>query len=109
MKPLCGSRGFAGVSACILRAGHEGPHQYGNFASAVLQDESEELERLRAELLRVTELETAIEVRDEDCERLRAENDELRERLDAICRLSALDKTQKPEDITADEARKEEQ
>jgi hypothetical protein len=49
MKPLCGSRGFAGPSACILRTGHEGPHQYGNFASAVLKDESEELERLRAE------------------------------------------------------------
>ena len=36
-----------------------------------------ELARLRAEILRVTELETAIEVRDEDCERLRAENAEL--------------------------------
>ena len=78
MKTLCGSRGFAGPSACVLRAGHEGPHQYGNFDDAVRQDQSEELERLRAELLRVTELETAIEVRDEDCDRLRAENAALR-------------------------------
>jgi hypothetical protein len=42
-----------------------------------LMDEREllrkECERLRAELLRVTELETALEVRDDDCERLRAD------------------------------------
>ena len=49
MKTLCGSRGFAGPSACVLRAGHEGPHQYGNFDDAVLKYRNEELERLRAE------------------------------------------------------------
>lgn len=42
------------------------------------QEAQKELARLRAELLRVTELETAIEVRDDEITQLRAENAELR-------------------------------
>jgi hypothetical protein len=50
----------------------------------MLEERDAEITRLRAELLRVTELETAIEVRDEDCERLRAENEALKADADLL-------------------------
>jgi hypothetical protein len=93
VKPLCGSRGFAGASACILRAGHEGPHEYGNFDSAVLKNKSEELERLRAENFALAANQCNNIVGDEggtpvckEVVKLRAENVSLREDKETLVR-----------------------
>ena len=45
---LCGSRGFAGPSACVRVDGHAGPHKYGNFDAAVKAHEDQYWQR-RAE------------------------------------------------------------
>lgn len=45
---LCGSRGFAGPSGCVLLEGHDGPHSYGDFDSA-LKEHKDKYWRLRAE------------------------------------------------------------
>jgi cell division protein FtsB len=72
----------------------------------IVEHAAEELASLRAELLRVTELETAIEVRDEDCDRLRAENAELRAR---VAELEEQYSIRWPQLRELDAARKEEQ
>ena len=43
MSNLCGHRGFAGPSACILKRGHGGAHSYGNWNDALIREEREEL------------------------------------------------------------------
>ena len=50
MSNLCGCRGFAGSSACILKRGHEGDHSYGNYLEAVVREDREEKELLRQQL-----------------------------------------------------------
>jgi hypothetical protein len=50
MSNLCGHRGFAGPSACILKRGHGGAHSYGNWNDALIREEREELESLRQQL-----------------------------------------------------------
>jgi methanogenic corrinoid protein MtbC1 len=50
MSNLCGWRGFAGSSACILKRGHEGDHSYGNYLETVVREDMEEKETLRQQL-----------------------------------------------------------
>lgn len=44
---LCGHRGFAGPSACILEAGHDGRHKYGDIATAYEVEMRKDAERYR--------------------------------------------------------------
>jgi hypothetical protein len=39
--PICGNRGWAGPTCCILRRGHNGPHEYGD--PPTLQERHDEL------------------------------------------------------------------
>ena len=44
---LCGHRGFAGPSACILEAGHHGKHKYDDIAIAYEVELRKDAERYR--------------------------------------------------------------
>ena len=44
---LCRSQGFAGPSACVLDAGHSGPHKYGDIATALAERQRKDAERYR--------------------------------------------------------------
>ena len=44
---LCGSRGFAGPTACILERCHSGPHEYGDFAQTMAEEQRKDAERYR--------------------------------------------------------------
>ncbi len=44
---LCGSRGFAGPTACVLERGHSGSHEYGDFAQALADEQRKDAERYR--------------------------------------------------------------
>ena len=44
---LCGHKGFAGPSACILEEGHYGNHQYGDIATAYEVELRKDAERYR--------------------------------------------------------------
>ena len=44
---LCGHRGFAGPSACILADGHAGNHKYGDLATAYEVELRKDAERYR--------------------------------------------------------------
>lgn len=47
MTELCGHRGFAGPSACILEVGHDGRHKYGDIAMAYEVEMRKDAERYR--------------------------------------------------------------
>ena len=44
---LCGHRGFAGPSACILEEGHDGKHKYGDIGLAYEVEVRKDAERYR--------------------------------------------------------------
>ena len=50
MTCLCGHRGFAGPSACVLEKGHEGDHKYGDYQQALAIAAAKELQSLRDQL-----------------------------------------------------------
>ena len=50
MTCLCGHRGFAGPSACVLEKGHEGDHEYGDYQQALAIAAAKELHSLREQL-----------------------------------------------------------
>ena len=50
MTCLCGHRGFAGPSACVLEKGHEGDHEYGDYQQALAIAAAKELHSLRDQL-----------------------------------------------------------
>jgi hypothetical protein len=51
MKPICGSRGFAGPSGCILDAGHEGVHQYGDTVTELARREKSYVKDLEKQVM----------------------------------------------------------
>jgi hypothetical protein len=53
---LCGSRGFAGEIACVLDAGHVGPHKYGDFATAMADCDRKDAASCRMMRAALTEL-----------------------------------------------------
>ena len=65
MTCLCGHRGFAGPSACVLEKGHEGDHKYGDYQQALAIAAAKELQSLRDQLAeaqaRIDELTTMCE------------------------------------------------
>ena len=54
MTCLCGHRGFAGPSACVLEKGHEGDHKYGDYQQALAIAAAKELKTLREQLAAIT-------------------------------------------------------
>src|SRR5574343_1050771 len=81
MTCLCGHRGSAGPSACVLEKGHEGDHKYGDYQQALAIAAAKELHSLRDQLAAAQAREAELMA---DNARLRKERDQLREQVKVL-------------------------